>query len=92
MLELVEPTELLTIISKQVKHGYIVISDPYDYDRGKNSVINPLYENDVRKKIHNLGMLIVHGTNIPSSINWNLKINSRTILNYKVDLIIAKRS
>ena len=92
MLELVEPTELLTIISKQVKHGYIVISDPYDYDRGKNSVINPLYENDIRKKIRNLGMLIVHGTNIPSLINWNLKINSRTILNYKVDLIIAKRS
>ena len=77
---------------KQVKLGYIVISDPYDYDRGKNSVRKPLYENDIRNNIHNLGMSIVHNTRRPSSLSWNLKINSRTSLNYSVDLIIAKKS
>ena len=92
MLELVEPVELLNTMFNQVRHGYIVISDPYDYDRGKNSVKVPLYENDIRKNIHNLGMSIVHNTLTPSSLTWNLKINSRTSLNYKVDLIIAKKS
>ena len=92
MLELVEPIQLLCIMFKQVKLGYIVISDPYDYDRGKNSVRKPLYENDIRNNIHNLGMSIVHNTRRPSSLSWNLKINSRTSLNYSVDLIIAKKS
>ena len=92
MLELVEPTELLITMFKQVKHGYIVISDPYDYERGKNSVRKPLYEHAIRKNIKNLGMSIVHNTKKPSSLTWNLKINSRTKLNYKVDLIIAKKS
>ncbi len=91
MLELVEPTELLKTMLKQVKHGYIVISDPYDYDRGKNSVRVPLYEHDIRKKINDLGMSIVCNTKTPSSLSWNLKINSRTSLNYKVDLIFAKK-
>lgn len=92
MLELVEPIALLNIMFKQVKQGYIVISDPYDYERGKNSVKKPLYENDIRKNIQNLGMSIVHNTIRPSSLPWNLKINSRTSLNYNVDLVIAKKS
>ena len=91
MLELVEPIELLNTMFKQVKHGHIVISDPYDYDRGKNSVRKPLYEYDIRKNIRKLGMSIVYNTRTPSSLPWNLKINSRTSLNYMVDLIIAKK-
>ena len=92
MLELIEPVELLGIMYKQVKHGYIIISDPYDYERGKYSVNRPLYENEIRKEIKNLGMKIVQQTKTPSSFSWNLKINPRTILNYKVDLVIAKKS
>jgi|TARA_B110000014_G_scaffold164517_1_gene116221 2-polyprenyl-3-methyl-5-hydroxy-6-metoxy-1,4-benzoquinol methylase/uncharacterized protein YbaR (Trm112 family) len=91
MLELVEPIELLSTMFKQVRQGYIIISDPYDYERGKNSVKKPVYENEIRKNIHDLGMTIVHNTKKPSSLTWNLKINSRTSLNYKVDLIIAKK-
>jgi uncharacterized protein YbaR (Trm112 family) len=91
MLELIEPVELLGIMYKQVKHGYIIISDPYDYDRGKNSVRTPLYENDIRKKLHNLGLSIVYNTKKPNYFSWNLKINSRTSLNYKVDLVIGKK-
>ena len=92
LLELVEPVELLNIMFKQVNHGYIIISDPYDYDRGKNSVRTPLYENDIRKKFHNLGMSIMYNTKNPNSFSWNLKINKRTTLNYKVDLVIGKKS
>ena len=92
MLELVEPISLLNTLFKQVRKGYIVISDPYDYERGKNSVKKPLYENDIRRNIRNLGMSIVHNTIKPSLLPWNLKINSRTSLNYNVDLIIAKKS
>ena len=89
MLEIIEPIELLNVMYKQVKSGYIIISDPYDYDRGKNSVKRPLYENDIRKKLHDLGLSIVHNTKKPNSFSWNLKINSRTNLNYKVDLVIG---
>ncbi len=92
MLEIIEPVQLLNIMYNQVNSGYIIISDPYDYDRGKNSVKTPLYENDIREKLHHLGMSIVHNTKKPNSFSWNLKINSRTSLNYKVDLVIGLKS
>ena len=92
ILELVEPVELFNVMFKQLKNGYIVICDPYDYERGQQSVKKPLYENDIRKEIHQYGLSIVYNTKIPSSFSWNLKINSRTTLNYKVDLVIAKKS
>ena len=44
------------------------------------------------KKFYNLGMSIMYNTKNPNSFSWNLKINKRTTLNYKVDLVIGKKS
>ena len=91
MLELVEPLLLLKIVSKQISNGFIFLSDPYDYDRGKNSVKNPLDENQIRKILRQNKFQITKTTKKPSKINWNLKINDRTQLNYKVDIILASK-
>ena len=91
MLEIVEPIKILETISKQIKNGYVILTDPYDYTRGKNSVKTPLYTKDVRKKLRNTGFTIVKKTNQPSYINWTLKINPRTKLVYQVDLIVGKK-
>ncbi len=91
ILELVEPVNLLKHISKQITSGYIVISDPYDFDRGVNSVKKPLDESQLRTNLEKFGFKITHKTKTPSYIPWNLKLNPRTTLNYKVDLIIGKK-
>jgi len=91
ILELVEPLELLKHISKQISAGYLVISEPYDFDRGVNSVKNPLDELTLRTTFKNYGFKISSKTKKPSHISWNLKLNPRAILNYKVDLIIGKK-
>ena len=91
ILELVEPTELLNHISKQISSGYFVITDPYDFDRGANSVKKPLDETTLRINLKNLGFKILPKTKIPSNIPWNLNLNSRATLNYKVDLVIGKK-
>ena len=91
MFELVEPSLLLKTISKQISNGFIFLTDPYDYDRGRNSVKNPLNENQIRDILRQNKFQITSTTKTPSKINWNLKINTRTQLNYKVDIIIAKK-
>ena len=91
MLELVEPSLLLKTISKQISNGLIFLSDPYDYDRGKNTVKNPLNENEIRKILYQNKFQINKITKTPSKINWNLKLNDRTQLNYKVDIILARK-
>jgi len=91
VLELVEPQELLEHISKQIIKGTFVISDPYDFDRGKNSVKKPLDELKLRSSLNYLGFTISIKTKTPSYLTWNLKINPRSTLNYKVDFIIAKK-
>ena len=91
ILELVEPKDLLQHISKQILKGNFVISDPYDFDRGKNSVKKPLDELALRTSLEELGFAITAKTKKPSYLTWNLKLNPRTTLNYKVDLIIAKK-
>ena len=91
VLELVEPKDLLQHVSKQILKGNFVISDPYDFDRGKNSVKKPLDELALRASLEELGFAITVKTKKPSYLTWNLKLNSRTTLNYKVDLIIAKK-
>jgi len=91
MFELVEPSLLLQTISEQITRGFIFLSDPYDYDRGKNSVKNPLDENKIRETLIQNKFEINKNTKNPSKINWNLKITDRTQLNYKVDLIIARK-
>lgn len=91
ILELVEPSELLKHVSKQISTGHLVISDPYDFDRGINSVKKPLDEYSLRKYLEKSNFKISSKTKNPSFLPWNLKINSRATLNYKVDLIIAKK-
>ena len=91
MFELVEPSLLLNTISKQTSNGFVFLTDPYDYDRGRNSVKNPLNENQIRDILRQNKFQITSTTKTPSKINWNLKINTRTQLNYKVDIIIAKK-
>ena len=91
MFELVEPSLLLKTIFKQISNGFIFLSDPYDYDRGKNSVKNPLNENQIREILSQNNFKIIKSTKNPSKINWNLKINARIHLNYKVDIIIARK-
>ena len=92
MFELVEPHLLIKTISKQILNGFILLSDPYDYERGKNSVKNPLNENQIRETLRQHKFKIDKACKNPSKINWNLKINDRTQLNYKVDIIIARKS
>jgi len=91
LLELVEPLDFLKQISSQIKSGYLVISDPYDNDRGKKSVKKPLDENTLRQNLKNMEFTINSRTCNPSKILWSLKLNPRAILNYKVDLIVAKK-
>ena len=69
----------------------MILSDPYDYERGKNSVKNRLDEKALRKKLTQMNFNLAHGTSKPNFIPWSLKANSRLELNYQVDLIFAKR-
>lgn len=91
LLELVEPLDLLTHFSRQVKQGSLVISDPYDFDRGENSVKKSVDEKSLRQNLKNLGFKITESTVTPSKIPWTLNLNQRASLNYKVDLVIAKK-
>ena len=91
ILELIEPTDFIKKISNQIKNGFLVISDPYDYDRGIGSVKIPLNENQIRSKLREFKFQITKDTENPSFIPWTLKINPRTSLNYSVDLVIAKK-
>lgn len=91
ILELVEPADFLKQISGQIPKGYLIITDPYDNERGKNSVKRPLDEVTLRQNLKNLKFKITPSTNRPSNISWNLKLNPRATLNYKVDLVVAKK-
>ncbi|MGV7225789.1 MAG: class I SAM-dependent methyltransferase [Nitrosopumilus sp.] len=91
VLELIEPMELLHHISKQIPSGSVIISDPYDFDRGIHSVKNTVDEKSLRNNLEMLGFEITSKTKTPSFIPWNLKLNSRAILNYKVDFVIGKK-
>ncbi|MFB5610417.1 MAG: class I SAM-dependent methyltransferase [Nitrosopumilaceae archaeon] len=90
LLELVEPKKLVKIIGKQTK-GTLVISDPYDFDRGKFSVKNPLNPKVLRKELQKQGFRISSNTMKQSFIPWNLNLNPRTRLSYRVDLVVCKK-
>ena len=91
LLEIIEPSELLEVLSKQVTKGTILLSDPYDYERGNNSVKISLDSKEIRKSLQSLGFKISSNTKKPSFIPWSLKLNSRATLQYKEDLIIASK-
>ncbi len=88
VLELIEPLKLLRIIGLQARR-FAIISDPYDYERGKSSVKTRLDEKSLRKKLGQMGLKLTNGMSKPSFISWNLVVNSRLDLNYKVDIILA---
>ena len=92
VLEIIEPQVLLKLISKQITKGHFTISDPYDFDRGPASVKNPIDASSLRTNLKNLGFKVSNSTKKPSFIPWNLKLNPRTSINYKVDLVIAQKS
>ena len=91
VLELIEPSTFLKKISNQISSGHLILSDPYDFERGKNSVRKVVDEHTLRQNLIKLGFKISSSTSNPSFIKWNLKLNSRTQLNYLVDLIIASK-
>jgi 2-polyprenyl-3-methyl-5-hydroxy-6-metoxy-1,4-benzoquinol methylase/uncharacterized protein YbaR (Trm112 family) len=90
VLELIEPKDFLKVLSLHT-YGTAIISDPYDYERGKNSVKERMNAEQVRAELQRLGFVLVNGK-IPKFIPWKIRVNSRLSLNYKVDLIVAKKS
>lgn len=91
LLEIIEPLEFLKQVSSQIQKGILVLSDPYDFERGKNSVKKTLDEQSLRQNLKDLGFKIMKNTQNPSHISWNLKLNPRATLNYKTDLVIATK-
>jgi 2-polyprenyl-3-methyl-5-hydroxy-6-metoxy-1,4-benzoquinol methylase/uncharacterized protein YbaR (Trm112 family) len=93
LFELIEPAPLLKLLSRQVAvGGLLVISDPYDYERGESSVKMPLREDLVRAELEKNGLAVTKDTTKPSFIPWTLKLYDRAVLQYKVDLIIGKNT
>ena len=91
LFDIVEPSLLIKAISKQISNGLIFLSDPYDYERGKNSVKKPLDEKQIRTTLHQNGFQIIKNTKKPRKITWNIKFNERISTNYKVDMIIGRK-
>lgn len=90
LLDIVEPRPLVARLSTQAKK-HLILSDPYDYERGKNSVKHKMSPEEIRSDLVRRGFALVGGTARQSYIPWRLESNPRLILNYKVDLIVAKR-
>ena len=90
VLDLVEPMSFLQQVSGHVRRGgYMILSDPYDFERGKHRV-SSLDSETVRSSLRSLGLSIHKNTKKPSYISWNLRINDRATLMYKNDLVISK--
>lgn len=93
LFELIEPKKLVKLLAGQVKkNGTLMLSDPYDYERGTHSVKEPLYEDSLREEIVKLGFTISAKTKKPSHIKWNLFLHKRAVLQYLVDIVVAKKS
>ncbi|HSA97640.1 MAG TPA: class I SAM-dependent methyltransferase [Candidatus Nitrosotenuis sp.] len=93
LFEIIEPKLLLKSLARQVKKGgLLVLSDPYDFERGERSIREPLYGESVRNELGRLGFSISKQTRKPSFHLWHLKLHARAKLEYKVDLIVAKKS
>lgn len=92
ILELVEPKNLLDLIAMQMREGFLLLSDPYDYDRGQKTVSNPLNEFALRETLEKCGFNISEDTSKPSYVQWDLEINPRTRLHYLCDLVVARKS
>ncbi len=91
VLELIEPLDFLKIVLSQLG-GFLAISDPYDFERGKNSVRVRLDSKSLREELRKHGLVFIQKTEKPSFIPWKLNVNDRLSLNYRVDLIVARNS
>lgn len=90
MLDIVEPRSLLKMLVSQTGR-FLMVSDPYDFDRGKDSVKHEMSPAELRKFLRDEGLSLIQKTGRQSHIPWNLKINSRLELHYKVDMVVARR-
>lgn len=91
VLELVEPLDFLKVVTTQLE-GILILTDPYDFERGKNSTRIKMDENMIRQELKNRGFIFLQKTGKPSYLPWKLNINNRLSLSYRVDLVIAKNS
>jgi len=91
VLELIEPLDFLNVVIDQLD-GILMLSDPYDFERGKNSVKVRVDSKTIRDELKKRGFVFIQGSEKPSFLPWTLNINNRLSLNYRVDLIIAKKS
>lgn len=92
LFEIIEPGDLLGVLARQVKRGgLLVLSDPYDFERGERSIKEPLYEHDIRRIVEKNKFAISAKTGKPSFHKWRLNLHARARLEYKVDLVIAKK-
>ena len=91
LLEIIEPLDLIKIISSQMQKGHLIISDPYDFERGKNSVNHTVSEKELRDELKKYSFTISRDTKKESFIPWSLQITKRTELKYLVDIVIAKK-
>jgi len=92
LFELIEPKLLLKLLASQVgRNGTLVLSDPYDFERGPKSVKEPVDSDSLRRELEKRGFTISNRTRKPSFIPWNLELNERANLNYLVDLVIVSK-
>ncbi len=91
LLDIVEPAKLLEVVLPQ-SGRFVVLSDPYDFERGKDSVKSKTSPEELRSHLRNTGFKLIQRTTHPSFISWKLNVNSRLSLNYKVDLIITQKN
>ncbi|TLX94177.1 MAG: class I SAM-dependent methyltransferase [Thaumarchaeota archaeon] len=90
LLDIIEPSQLLKLLCIQTGK-FLILSDPYDFERGKHSVKIRTDDIALRSNLIQKGFTLVQNTKHPSFVPWKLNINSRLKLHYKVDIIVAKR-
>ena len=90
MLEVVEPRALLQSMASRAAR-YVVVADPYDYDRGDRTVSQPMDGTAVRRFLRGMDFELISGTASPSFIPWSLHISARTTIQYMVDIVIGER-
>lgn len=90
VLDIVEPSVLLKTMARCARR-HIVLADPYDYQRGPDTVGGQMSALEVRRYVERLGFGVTDDTKKPSYVPWTIRINARTAVRYLVDVIVAER-